>query len=354
MPGMNSGLSPGDPTLVAAFRSALLHQGAIALIAIVFLWLVWATARAWRLTTPAAKAGRAAGRGLARGQRPGRRRPGDGGCCGSGSGCSGSSTGSCRRSRRWRAGWPPQVIQPTAAASPGWVQHLVNWGGTIWSYHPIQAGAAAVWIQVGIGAWLIVAARGPWSRLAGLASVGWGLIVWVFGESFGGIFAPGLSWLTGAPGAVLLYVVAGALIALPEGAWREPAARAAAAGRGSGCSSSGWPCCRPGPAAVSGRARWTASPGTLAGMVQYDVGDPAAALPVLVAVRLRVVRREPRVRGEPGGGDRAGRDGRDLPDRAAPAGPVRGVVRRSCSAWPTGCWSRTSASWAGSAPTRTA
>ena len=43
MPGMNSGLSPSDPTLVAAFRSALLHQGAIALITIVFLWLIWAT-----------------------------------------------------------------------------------------------------------------------------------------------------------------------------------------------------------------------------------------------------------------------------------------------------------------------
>jgi hypothetical protein len=92
----------------------------------------------------------------------------------------------------------------------------------MWSYHPVTVGAAAVWIQVGIGAWLVVTARGPWSRLAGLASVAWGLVVWVFGESFGGIFAPGQSWLTGAPGAVLLYVVAGALIALPEGAWRSP------------------------------------------------------------------------------------------------------------------------------------
>jgi cytochrome oxidase Cu insertion factor (SCO1/SenC/PrrC family) len=78
-----------------------------------------------------------------------------------------------------------------------------------------------VWIQVGIGLWLIVAARGPLSRLAGLVSVGWGLVVWVFGESFGGIFAPGLTWLFGAPGAVLIYAVAGALIALPERAWRS-------------------------------------------------------------------------------------------------------------------------------------
>ena len=120
------------------------------------------------------------------------------------------------------AGMPSQVIEPAAASSPAWVQHLVNWGGTAWSYHPIQAGAAAVWIQAGIGLWLIVAARGPWSRLAGLASVGWGLVVWVFGESFGGIFAPGLTWLFGAPGAVLVYCVAGALIALPERAWHAP------------------------------------------------------------------------------------------------------------------------------------
>ena len=51
MPGMDSGLSPGDPTLVAAFRSALLHQGAIALLILVFLWLLWATARIWRPAT---------------------------------------------------------------------------------------------------------------------------------------------------------------------------------------------------------------------------------------------------------------------------------------------------------------
>jgi hypothetical protein len=89
------------------------------------------------------------------------------------------------------------------------VQQVVNWAGTTWSYHPMQAGAAAVWIQVGIGIWMLAAPRGPWSRLAGLAGVGWGLVVWVFGESFGGIFAPGLTWLFGAPGAGLLILRGG-------------------------------------------------------------------------------------------------------------------------------------------------
>ena len=102
-------------------------------------------------------------------------------------------------------GMTTQVIQPTAAASPNWVQHLANVGATIWSNHPIEAPASAVWIQVGIGVWLLVAPRGTWSRLAGLAAAGWGLVVWVFGEAFGGIFAPGLTWLFGAPGAVLFY-----------------------------------------------------------------------------------------------------------------------------------------------------
>ena len=129
-------------------------------------------------------------------------------------------------------GLPSQVIEPTAQSSPRWVQDLVNAGGTIWSDHPITAAAASVWIQVGIGLWLLVAVRGWWSRGAGLASVAWGLMVWIWGESFGGIFAPGLSWLTGAPGAVLLYCVAGALIALPPRAWADGPHRAAAAGRG--------------------------------------------------------------------------------------------------------------------------
>jgi hypothetical protein len=170
-------------------------------------------------------------------------------------------------------GLAAQVIEPTAASSPAWVQHLVNWGGTAWSYHPVQAGAASVWIQVGIGTWLIVAVRGPWSRLAGAASVTWGLIVWVFGESFGGIFAPGLSWLTGAPGAALIYVVAGALIALPEGAWRMPRpGRLLLAGLGvffvAMAVLQAWP----------GRGFWEGSaggkPGTLSGMVSEMAGTP--------------------------------------------------------------------------------
>jgi cytochrome oxidase Cu insertion factor (SCO1/SenC/PrrC family) len=119
------------------------------------------------------------------------------------------------------AGLADQVIKPAAASSPDWVQSLVNWSVTLWDYHPVTAAASAVWIQLGIGLALLLAPRGLWSRLAALACVGWGLVVWGFGEAFGGIFAPGLSVLFGAPGAALLYAAAGALIALPDAAWRR-------------------------------------------------------------------------------------------------------------------------------------
>lgn len=112
-----------------------------------------------------------------------------------------------------------QVLDPAASGSPSWVQHLVNFGATTWTLHPATAAASAVWIQLGIGVLLLVAPRGWWSRAAGAASLGWGLVVWAFGEAFGAVFAPGLTILFGAPGAVLFYAVAGGLIALPDRAW---------------------------------------------------------------------------------------------------------------------------------------
>jgi len=243
VPGMNSGLNPADPTIVNAFRSALLHQWLIAAAIFVLLLLVWGATRTW--VTVQATGGAAAGPGGA--ATAAGAHPQDAGATALapaavaarqptkapadprarrllriGFGILWVFDGILQAQPKMAAGMPSQVIEPTAANSPAWVQHLVNFGGTIWSYHPVQAGASAVWIQVGIGLWLIVAERGWWSRAAGLASVGWGLVVWVFGESFGGIFAPGLTWLFGAPGAVLLYAVAGALIALPARAWRTP------------------------------------------------------------------------------------------------------------------------------------
>jgi len=205
---MNSGLTDNNPVLVAAFRAALLHQGLIVLLIFAMLAVAWVSAREWL------RPGKAA--------RPATPEPAWRQLLRVGFGAIWIFDGLLQAQPAMPAGLPSQVIEPTAASSPGWVQHVVNWAGTAWSYHPVQAGASVVWIQIGVGAWLIAAPRGPWSRLAGLASVAWGLVVWVFGEAFGGIFAPGLTWLFGAPGAVLFYCTAGVLIALPEREWHTP------------------------------------------------------------------------------------------------------------------------------------
>ena len=47
MPGMNSGINVNDPTVVAAFKAVLLHQGLIALLIFALLGLAWISVRAW-------------------------------------------------------------------------------------------------------------------------------------------------------------------------------------------------------------------------------------------------------------------------------------------------------------------
>ena len=263
MSGMNSGLNINDLTVIAAFKAALIHQGLIALLIFMVLGFAWVTVRAW---LPAAAQ---AGAGPATGGTPGTAaaEPAWRQLLRIGFGLLWIFDGILQAQPKMAVGLPSQVIEPTAASSPAWVQHVVNWAGTTWSYHPMQAGASAVWIQVGIGIWMLAAARGASSRLAGLVSVGWGLVVWAFGESFGGLFAPGLTWLFGAPGAAGIYAVAGALIALPERAWHAPRlGRAVLAGTGLFLAGmavlQAWP----------GRGFWQGTshgqPGTLTGMVQ--------------------------------------------------------------------------------------
>lgn len=219
MPGMSSGLQSNNSTIVSAFQSALLHQGLFVLLLLTLLALAWNALRALQLRRAYVEGSGGPSTRAASWQphEPAARR-----LLRISFGVIWIFDGILQGQASMPLGMTTQVIQPTAAASPSWVQHLVNAGATIWGNHPIAAASSSVWIQVGIGAWLLVAPRGNWSRFAGVSSAAWGLLVWIFGESFGGIFAPGLTWLFGAPGAVLFYCVAGLLIALPERCWSTP------------------------------------------------------------------------------------------------------------------------------------
>ncbi|HZV26234.1 MAG TPA: hypothetical protein VFG00_08075, partial [Acidothermaceae bacterium] len=214
MQGMGGTLSNSNPLILAAFESALRHQALIVLV----LLLIAATAWVWPYTAPKPKpdiepAHETAQPATELEEHPARK------FLRISFGLLWIFDGLLQLQQAMPAGLPVQVVQPAATSSPAWVQHLVHNGTLIWLRHPISAAASAVWIQVGIGVLLLVAKSGRISRLAGAVSVGWGLVVWVFGEAFGGIFGTGLSWLFGAPGAVLFYVMAGVLISLPERAW---------------------------------------------------------------------------------------------------------------------------------------
>ncbi len=272
MPGMSSGLQSNNATIVSAFQSALLHQGLFVLVVLTLLALAWNGLRALQLRRAYANAAAAPvtvaptwlppeplARRLLR----------------IAFGVIWIFDGILQGQASMPLGMTTQVIQPTAAASPPWVQHLVSAGATIWSNHPISAASSAVWIQVGIGAWLLVAPRGTWSRLAGLSSAGWGVLVWIFGESFGGIFAPGLTWLFGAPGAVLLYSFAGLLLALPERYWSSPRLGRAVIGV-MGAFFVGMSVLQawPGRGFWQGQLPHGAATGTLTGMVQQMAKTP--------------------------------------------------------------------------------
>jgi cytochrome oxidase Cu insertion factor (SCO1/SenC/PrrC family) len=252
MPGMTTDLGTGNAVLIAAFRDALLHQGFLIVLVFAVLGLALVSIREVRRPLPPRVTG---GTGT-----------GGTGTGGTGTGGPAQAAAAAPRPRaglglrlriaarklaggtpgepepRWRAvlrigfgllwiidgllqaqpamvGLPTKVITPESAGSPAWVRSVVDWGTASWTFHPVQAAAAAVWIQLGIGVWMLAARRGRWSQAAALAGAAWGLVVWVFGESFGNVFAPAQSFLTGAPGAALLYVVAGVLIALPARTW---------------------------------------------------------------------------------------------------------------------------------------
>ncbi len=208
---MGNGLRANNPTIISAFESALFRQALVVALILVLLAIAWRFLREARLKSADGSANRYAD---ALGPEPAARR-----VLRYGFALLWLLDGFLQLQPNMPLGMPSNVVTPAASTSPLWVRHLVNVGVTIWNNHPIQAATSAVWIQLGVGALLLAAPRGRWSRFAGLASVGWGLVVWAFGEAFGQIFAPGASWLFGAPGAVLIYVVAGALIALPERAF---------------------------------------------------------------------------------------------------------------------------------------
>jgi len=245
MPGMGNGFQSNNPTMEAAFRAAVQHQSVAVILLALLLALAYAVTRtiaAHRLVSPGSPRPRQSATSMgaapsgegadatavattpppvtlqaSRTAEPTARR-----FLRIAFGCLWIFDGLLQLQAQMPIGLATQVISPTEAGQPHWLALTIQWGTGVWERHPVEAAAAAVWIQIGIGAWLLVAARGRWSRLGGLASVGWALVVWVFGEGMGMVLTPSGSWLFGAPGAVVFYGAAGALLAMGETVWYGP------------------------------------------------------------------------------------------------------------------------------------
>jgi hypothetical protein len=100
----------------------------------------------------------------------------------------------------------------SAAAGQPWIASApVHWAAHLISTQPIATNAVFAGTQLALALGLFW--RGS-ARVALLASIGWAVGVWVFGEGLGGLLGGGTTLLTGAPGAALLYVVL-ALAAYP-------------------------------------------------------------------------------------------------------------------------------------------
>ncbi|MGH7665770.1 MAG: hypothetical protein ACRENY_07475 [Candidatus Dormibacteria bacterium] len=115
------------------------------------------------------------------------------------------------------------VMQPSIAIAPSFLGTLSAWTVSLISAHPLAWNVLFVLIQFAIACALIVGLLRRDQRLirGGLfLSIFWGLGVWVFGEGSNGVLTGSGTMLTGAPGAVILYVAIAVLYLLPDRWWQ--------------------------------------------------------------------------------------------------------------------------------------
>lgn len=147
-------------------------------------------------------------------------------------------------------GVPRALVGPSIALSSAVVSH------------PVVADVSLGVFQLLLGAGILWRRT---SRAALATSVPWALGVWVVGEGYGGLFGPGSSLLSGAPGPAILYGVVALAMLAPAGHPRpnRSLAQRPAADPGTGQASPDRRSSSPGDELCRGRERRGAQRGTL-------------------------------------------------------------------------------------------
>ncbi len=116
------------------------------------------------------------------------------------------------------AGFVSADIEPHLSAQPAPLRSLTEVLIRAWNRHPVLADTAIASFEIGVGVLLVLCLRGKAARAVAWLSIVAAVLIWLVGEGLGGLTAAGAGWLTGAPGAVLVYAVAAALL-LPAWSW---------------------------------------------------------------------------------------------------------------------------------------
>ncbi len=105
------------------------------------------------------------------------------------------------------------VISPNVSAG-GIAGYLAASAFKLWNLHPMVFDVAASLFQLYIGVILLTRNSGKIFLLTQIFAIFWGIIIWSFGEGFGGVFSSGSTILTGFPGSALIYVYASSILFL--------------------------------------------------------------------------------------------------------------------------------------------
>lgn len=101
------------------------------------------------------------------------------------------------------------MLMMSPSAPPTWLWDLTTRVEPVVTAHAAATNTVAVTVQFAIGLGLL------WPRTVRPAlalSLPWSMVVWLFGETAGGIFVQGGNALTGAPGAALVYAAVAVLL----------------------------------------------------------------------------------------------------------------------------------------------
>lgn len=114
-----------------------------------------------------------------------------------------------------------EVFKANLSGQPSWYRAILEFFIRVWEGDRILADVASVYIQIVLGVMILLGRNSPIGRLGLWFSIVWGAGVWVFGEGMGSILTGSVTWLSGDPGAVLLYIAGAALLLVPSGWWKN-------------------------------------------------------------------------------------------------------------------------------------